>query len=72
MTGGVAAAVDHDFGLSKVDGGVIPAPADTAQLAALRRVAATLRQVAPPDTPTGMPPPAPWSSILRSALRREV
>ena len=68
----VAAAVGRDFGLSKVDGGVIPAPADTAQLAALRRVAATLRQVAPPDTPTGMPPPAPWSSILRSALRREV
>jgi uncharacterized protein with NAD-binding domain and iron-sulfur cluster len=64
-----AAAIGSDLGLASVDGDVIPAAPDTPQLAALRQVAATLRRVAPPDTPTGMPPPAPWAA-LRSLLQQ--
>ena len=64
-----AAAIGRDLGLSAVDGAVIPAAADTPQLAALRQAAATLRKVAPPDTRTGMPPPAPWAA-LRSVLTK--
>ena len=65
-----AAAIGSDLGLASVDGDVIPAAPDTPQLAALRQLAATLRRVAPPDTPTGMPPPAPWAA-LRSLMQQQ-
>jgi hypothetical protein len=58
-----ASAIGADLGLSGVDGNVVPAAPDTAQLAALRRIAGTLRRVSPPQTTTGMAPPAPWVAL---------
>ena len=66
VTGRQAAGrLGKELGLRSVDAAVIPAAADTAQLAALRRIASTLRSVAPPNA--GIPPPAPWA-LLRSLM----
>ena len=59
-----AAAVGRSLGLRAVDAQVIPAAEDTPQLAALRKIAAALRAVAP--TGTALPPPAPWAALLKA------
>ena len=57
---GIRYTVGADLGLLAVDATVLPAAADTPQLAALRRAATAIRGAAPGDV--RLPPPAPWAS----------